>query len=60
MSHEPQATASCAPLHLDLKTANASFLIEADVSPKNIFVSDLCTSCRTDLFFSYRREHLTI
>lgn len=45
--------------HLDLKAANAALLIEAGVSPKNIFTSDLCTSCRTDLFFSYRREHLT-
>ena len=45
--------------HLDLKAANAAFLIEAGVSPKNIFVSDLCTSCRADLFFSYRREHRT-
>jgi polyphenol oxidase len=45
--------------HLDLKAANAAFLIDAGVSPKNIFVSDLCTSCRTDLFFSYRRERTT-
>lgn len=45
--------------HLDLKAANAALLIAAGVSPKNIFVSDLCTSCRTDLFFSYRRESRT-
>lgn len=45
--------------HLDLKSANAAILVETGVSLKNIFVSDLCTSCRTDLFFSYRREHLT-
>ncbi|HKF52015.1 MAG TPA: peptidoglycan editing factor PgeF [Candidatus Acidoferrales bacterium] len=44
---------------LDLKAANAALLIEAGVSPKNIFTSDLCTSCRTDLFFSYRRETTT-
>jgi hypothetical protein len=23
---------------------------------KNIFVSDLCTACRRDLLFSYRKE----
>lgn len=45
--------------HLDLKAANAALLIDAGVSPKNIFTSDLCTSCRTDLCFSYRREHCT-
>jgi len=45
--------------HLDLKAANAALLIDAGVSPKNIFTSDICTSCRTDLFFSYRRETTT-
>jgi polyphenol oxidase len=45
--------------HLDLKAANAALLIDAGVPPKNIFTSDLCTSCRTDLFFSYRRERTT-
>jgi polyphenol oxidase len=44
---------------LDLKAANAALLIEAGVSPKNIFTSNLCTSCRTDLFFSYRHEKTT-
>lgn len=43
----------------DLKAANAALLIETGVSPKNIFISDLCTSCRGDLFFSYRREKAT-
>lgn len=44
---------------LDLKEANSAILEEAGISAKNIFVTDLCTSCRTDLFFSYRREHPT-
>lgn len=44
---------------LDLKAANSAILAEAGLSPKNIFVSNLCTSCRTDLFFSYRREKTT-
>jgi YfiH family protein len=41
---------------LDLKKANRSQLIEAGLRPTNIFVSDLCTACRTDLLFSYRKE----
>jgi polyphenol oxidase len=45
--------------HLDLKATNAALLIETGVSPKNIFTTDLCTSCRPDLFFSYRREKPT-
>lgn len=45
--------------HLDLKAANAAMLSDAGVSPNNIFMSELCTSCRPDLFFSYRRERLT-
>jgi polyphenol oxidase len=45
--------------HLDLYTANIAILIEAGLKQKNIFCSDLCTSCRTDLFFSYRREGRT-
>jgi YfiH family protein len=42
--------------YLDLYTSNATILAEAGLKPKNIFCSDLCTSCRTDLLFSYRRE----
>jgi hypothetical protein len=41
---------------LDLKKANRSQLLEAGVCPRNIFVSELCTACRTDLLFSYRKE----
>ena len=41
---------------LDLRRANRSQLLEAGVAEKNIFVSDICTGCRTDLFFSYRKE----
>jgi YfiH family protein len=41
---------------LDLRKANRSQLETAGVSPANIFVSDLCTGCRRDLLFSYRKE----
>jgi hypothetical protein len=43
-------------VNLDLRAANRSQLMEAGVSPRRIAVSTLCTACRTDLLFSYRRE----
>ena len=41
---------------LDLRKANRSQLETAGVPAGNIFVSDLCTGCRQDLLFSYRKE----
>lgn len=41
---------------LDLKKANRAQLLDAGVLSENIFVSDLCTACRRDLLFSYRKE----
>ena len=41
---------------LDLRAANRWQLIDAGVPETQIDVSDLCTACRTDLLFSYRRE----
>jgi YfiH family protein len=41
---------------IDLRRANHSQLMEAGLSSRNIFVSDLCTACRRDLLFSYRKE----
>lgn len=43
-------------VNLDLRAANRWQLLEAGVTPENIFASDLCTSCRTDLLFSFRKE----
>jgi YfiH family protein len=43
-------------VQLDLRASNRSQLIDAGVPEKQISVSDLCTACRTDLLFSYRRE----
>ncbi len=43
---------------VDLQRANREQLIRAGVSPKRIHTAPLCTMCRTDLFFSYRREKL--
>jgi polyphenol oxidase len=45
--------------YLDLHAANSAILAAAGLAPKNIFAVNLCTSCRTDLFFSYRREGRT-
>ena len=41
---------------LDLIAANTWQLTDASVPPSSVIASPLCTSCRTDLLFSYRRE----
>jgi YfiH family protein len=41
---------------IDLSQANRSQLISAGADPARINTAPLCTMCRTDLFFSYRRE----
>ena len=41
---------------LDLRKANRAQLLAAGLREANIFVSDLCTACHTDLLFSYRKE----
>ena len=41
---------------LDLKKANQTQLLDAGVRAESIFVSALCTACRRDLLFSYRKE----
>lgn len=43
-------------LHLDLIAANRRQLLDAGFAEENIWASDLCTSCRTDLLFSHRKE----
>jgi YfiH family protein len=43
-------------VHLDLVEANRRQLLEAGLRPENIWISELCTSCRTDLLFSHRKE----
>lgn len=42
--------------HFDLRAVSCWQLVEAGIPPENIEVADVCTSCRTDLFYSYRRE----
>lgn len=41
---------------IDLLEANRGQLVAAGVEPDRINIAPLCTMCRTDLFFSYRRE----
>ena len=41
---------------LDLRKANRAQLLGAGLRAQNIFVNDLCTACRRDLLFSYRKE----
>jgi YfiH family protein len=43
-------------VRLDLGKANRAQLLDAGLRARNIFVSDLCTACRRDLLFSYRKE----
>jgi len=41
---------------VDLLQANRDELISAGVPAKRIHTAPICTMCRTDLFFSYRKE----
>ena len=41
---------------LDLRKANQSQLLVAGVRQQNIHSLDLCTACRPDLLFSYRKQ----
>lgn len=42
--------------HIDLKGMNRDILIESGVLPENIEVTDYCTKCHPELFFSHRRH----
>jgi len=41
---------------LDLKHLNRQLMIKAGIMPSRIEISSWCTSCRTDLLFSHRKE----
>lgn len=45
--------------HLDLAVITRDQLQNAGVRSRNIYVADFCTACRTDLFFSHRKEGTT-
>jgi YfiH family protein len=42
--------------HLNQASANKRQLMDAGIPESQIHVSNLCTQCRADLFYSYRRE----
>ncbi|MBE1443205.1 peptidoglycan editing factor PgeF [Paenibacillus sp. OAS669] len=42
--------------NLSLQQMNRQIMIKAGILPSHIEISSLCTSCRTDLFFSHRKE----
>lgn len=43
-------------LRLDLQATNRNQLLMAGLLPEHIEVTDICTSCHTDTFFSHRGE----
>jgi len=45
--------------HFDLWRLSSHQLVTAGINPKNITVSEICTRCHTDRFFSYRGEGVT-
>lgn len=51
--HAPKAESAA---HLDLAAVALHQLGRAGLLHTNIFVAPFCTACRTDLFFSHRRE----
>jgi YfiH family protein len=42
---------------LNLQESNRQIMMKAGILPSHIEVTDYCTSCRTDLFFSHRKEN---
>lgn len=60
LTMRPPGHAPPAPrVQLDLIAANRAILRAAGVAPHRIQSSGFCTSCRSDLFFSYRKEGTT-
>jgi YfiH family protein len=56
-SYAPELFSAEGKPRLDLVEANRRQLLSAGLSPEAVFAIRECTSCRTDLFFSYRAEH---
>jgi YfiH family protein len=42
--------------YLDLRAANRELIVEAGIPPDQIHVSNLCTACHPEAFFSHRRD----
>ncbi|WP_080846526.1 peptidoglycan editing factor PgeF [Cytobacillus gottheilii] len=41
---------------LDLKQLNRQIMIQSGIAEKNLVISNYCTSCNADLFYSHRRD----
>jgi polyphenol oxidase len=54
--HDPDAATA---VHLDLVAVTRHQLLNAGLRSTNIHVANFCTACRTDLFFSHRKEGTT-
>ena len=50
---------SSTTVHLDLVAVTRDQLRDAGLRSTNIHVASFCTACRTDLFFSHRKEGIT-
>jgi YfiH family protein len=60
LTMRPPGHAPPAPrARLDLIAANRAILGEAGIPQRNISSSGFCTACRSDLFFSFRKERTT-
>lgn len=42
---------------LNLQLLNQQIMIKAGILPSRIEICGMCTSCRTDVFYSHRKEH---
>jgi hypothetical protein len=51
-----ESRSSWPKVHLNLLEANRKQLLDSGLKMNRIIPSSLCTRCRSDLFFSYRRE----
>lgn len=52
----PYDTVSEGQYKLNLPLLNKYYLLSAGIPDENIITSDLCTSCKSGLFFSHRRD----
>ncbi len=52
----PELARTSAQEHLDLEAVNAAELVAAGVWPEHVARSGVCTVCRNDLLFSFRKE----
>ena len=51
-----EATGGASRLYLDVRESNWRQLVAAGLDPAHIQRSEICTGCRTDLFYSHRIE----